>query len=126
MKRIYLAVLATAALNCNPVVFVSADENYKADNTAENVRDRNELNPTAQDQSNRKTDIKVTAKLRREIMRTRGLSVDAQNIKIIDQKGCVVLRGPVDSEREKTIIEQLAQNCCGVNNYRNELEVKTP
>jgi len=125
MKRIYLAVLATAALSYNPAVYVSADQNYNADNTAENVRDRNEVNPTAQDQSNRKADIKVTAKLRREIVRTRGLSVDAQNIKIIDQNGCVVLRGPVDSEHEKTVIEDLARKCCGVN-FKNELEVKTP
>lgn len=34
-------------------------------------------------------------------MATRGLSVDARNVKIIIKNGLVVLRGPVDNDGEK-------------------------
>jgi hyperosmotically inducible periplasmic protein len=96
----------------------------KVDNTVQNMRDRDVNNPTPQDQSNRKADIKVTAKLRRAVVHERGLSMNAKNIKIITQKGCVVLRGPVNSDYEKQVIDRLAQQYCGTN-YVNELEVKS-
>jgi len=98
---------------------------YKADNTVQNMRDRDVDNPTPQDQSNRRSDLKLTARLRRALVAERGLSMDAKNIKIIDRRGYVVLRGPVDNNREKEIIDRLAQQYCGVN-YKNELEVKFP
>ncbi len=120
-----IAILLLLGVNLNPLFFARADEVYKADNTVNNVRDRNEQNPTAQDQSNRKSSIRTTAKLRRKIMRTAGLSTDAQNVKLIDENGCVFLRGPVDSEREKTVLDDLARECCG-EHFKNELEVKTP
>ena len=74
---------------------------------------------------NQKPFVNTTARLRREIMRKKGLSVNAQNVKIINQDGCVILRGPVETEQEKSIIDDLARKCCG-QNITNELEVKTP
>ncbi len=121
MKYPYLALLLLITSSSIPYSYAN---DIQADNTAKNVRDRNGLNPTAQDQSNQKPFVKTTARLRREIMRTRGLSIDAQNVKIINQNGRVVLRGPVDSDQEKTTIDVLARKCCG-ENIINELEVKT-
>lgn len=120
MKLLFFALLllGTTLWSC-----VYAGTNSQPDNTANNVRDRNNVNPTPDDQSNTKCALKTTAKLRREIMRTKGLSIDAQNIKIISQNGCVILRGPVDSEEEKNTINDLARNCCG-GGVVNELEVK--
>jgi osmotically-inducible protein OsmY len=94
-----------------------------ADNTAVNKRDRNAANPTAQDGSNRKSAIKSTAKLRRKIVACKGLSSDAKNIKIIDENGCVTLRGPVNTLHEKETIESLTKEVFG-ENFKNELEVK--
>ena len=100
-----------------------AQDNYKVDNTIQNRRDRDASTLTAQDQSNRRSDIKLTAKLRRAVVRETTLSMDAKNIKIIDKNGCVFLRGPVDSMREKQVIDNIAHQYCGAN-YKNELEVK--
>ena len=51
-------------------VSANAQGQYKVDNTIENVRDRDVINnPTADDQSNRRRDIKLTAKLRRAVVR---------------------------------------------------------
>ncbi len=124
MKRTLLALSMLTFISGNPHLAAYAEEAYNADNTAINARDRNGQYPTAQNESNRKSAIKLVSKLRRRIMRTSGLSTDAQNIKIIDKHGCVVLRGPVDSEHEKILINDLAKDCCG-NNFINQLEVKT-
>ncbi len=97
---------------------------YKPDNTIQNTRDRDAANPTPQDQSNYQKDLKLTAKLRRAVVSERTLSMNAKNIKIIDSRGYVVLRGPVDSPREKEVINRIAQQYCGLN-FRNELEVKS-
>jgi hyperosmotically inducible periplasmic protein len=122
MKYVYLVLLSAIAFNFAPCSYAS---DTQVDNTAVNVRDRNGYNPTAQDQSNQKPFVKTTARLRREIMRTKGLSVNAQNVKIIDENGYVTLRGPVDTEKEKSTISNLAIKCCG-QNVKDELEVKTP
>jgi osmotically-inducible protein OsmY len=101
----------------------SEDANPSADNTRRNASDQYNNQPTAQNQSNDRSAIALTSKLRRKIMARKDLSVDAQNIKIIDNKGYVTLRGPVDTLQEKDVIEQLAEQCCG-SNFRSELEVK--
>ncbi len=125
MKRMYSAIILAAAISGAIPMMASAVPVYNADNTIENKRDRNHKNLTAQDQSNSRCAIKTTAKLRREIMRTKGLSQNAQNVKIIDKNGSITLRGPVDTENEKATIENLARQCCG-SNVNSELEVKTP
>ncbi len=124
MKANHLTILIAAAFYGNLQHYAAASPTYNADNTAENVRDRNGQEVTPQDQSNRKSAIRTTAALRKAIMHTKGLSVNAQNIKIIDKNGCVTLRGPVDTEQEKLIIEDLARQHCG-DKFRSELEIKT-
>ncbi len=93
-------------------------------NTSKNVRDRNHQNFTAQDQSGTKSDIEITRNLRKAIMAKKGLSVDAQNIKIITINKVLTLRGPVDSEHEKELINIMAKQKCGIRKYINDLEVK--
>jgi osmotically-inducible protein OsmY len=92
------------------------------DNTAINARDRNSYVPTADSQGQTKSDIDVTASIRRGIM-DRKLSVDAQNVKIITQNGHVTLRGPVNSLDEKQTIGQLASDAAGAANVDNQLEL---
>jgi hyperosmotically inducible protein len=53
------------------------------------------------------------------------MSINAQNCKIITQKGAVTLRGPVASQAEKDAIAAKAKAVPGVTSVTNELEVKT-
>jgi hypothetical protein len=92
------------------------------DNTAVNARDRNSYVPTADSQGQNKSDIDVTAAIRRGIM-DRKLSIDAQNVKIITQNGRVTLRGPVNSPDERQTIGQLAGEVAGASNVDNQLEL---
>jgi hyperosmotically inducible periplasmic protein len=57
-------------------------------------------------------------------MAEKGLSMDAQNVKILySKRGLVVLRGPVDSAEEKAKVGELAKCCTGVTSIKNELTV---
>jgi hyperosmotically inducible protein len=94
-----------------------------ADNTARNVRDRN--NPlTPLDQGNSQADVDTTAQIRKGILAGKDMSVNAQNVKIITSKGQVTLRGPVDTAEEKRLIGEIAISIALVENVNNQLEVK--
>ena len=95
----------------------------RAANDTEINRDPSK-SPTAQNQSNDRSDIRLSATLRRKIMHKKSLSFDAQNIKIISENGSLVLRGPVKTEEEKQLIDSMARQCCKTMSYKNELEVK--
>ncbi len=94
------------------------------DNTKVNERDRNSTALTPMDQSNEKTDLKITQQIRQAVMADGSLSFTAKNVKIITQAGKVTLRGPVKSEQERTNIEAAARKVAGVAQVDNQLEVK--
>jgi len=96
-----------------------------ADNTAKNVRDRNDANKTAGDQSENEADRKITQEVRKSIVDDDKLSTSAQNVKIITNDGKVTLRGPVKSEEEKKAVESKAKQVAGVKNVENQLEIAT-
>ena len=77
---------------------------------------------TADKAGNSKTDVSIARDIRRSIMTTRGLSVDAQNVKIIVKDGVVTLRGPVKNDYEKSVIDGLVKNCA-VQSFTDQLEV---
>jgi len=95
-----------------------------ADNTARNVRDRNDRTLTPLDQGNSHSDIGVTAQIRKEIIASKDMSVDAQNVKIITKDGRVTLRGPVNSAEEKRQVGEIADRIANPGNVDNQLEVK--
>jgi hyperosmotically inducible protein len=97
---------------------------YEPDNTGINVRDRNDKNLTADDQSSSGNDTELAAKIRSSLMKADELSTLAQNVKVIVQRGVVTLRGPVNNSEEKRIIEQKAVQVAGLSNVRNEIEIK--
>ncbi len=88
-----------------------------------NVRDRSEAAKTPIDQNENKTDIDITANVRKRVVDTK-MSVNAQNVKIITQDGKVTLRGPVKSEDEKMQIDKIAHEVAGPANVDNQLEVQ--
>jgi len=97
-----------------------------ADNTARNEVDRLTDTKTPMDQSESSANIKITADIRRAIMKDDSMSINAQNCKIItDTSGLVTLRGVVNSQAEKDSIDAKAKAVAGVTRVDNQLEVKS-
>jgi hyperosmotically inducible protein len=96
-----------------------------ADNTSRNVRDRNENTATPLNQGNSKADIETTARIRKEIVADKSLSVNAHNAKVITMNGQVVLRGPVASVDEKRQLGEIAARIAQPEHVTNQLEVQT-
>jgi hypothetical protein len=97
-----------------------------ADNTARNVRDRDNRTLTPFDQGTSVADRETTAQIRKGVVAATGLSVNAQNVKIITNNGRVVLRGPVNSAEEKRRIGEIAAQIAKSENVDNQLEVTAP
>lgn len=95
-----------------------------ADNTGRNARDRDGRSLTPLDQGDSKADVATTARIRKEVVGTENLSVNAQNVKIITSNGRVTLRGPVNTAEEKRLIGQIAINAALLGSVDNQLEVK--
>jgi osmotically-inducible protein OsmY len=112
MKKI--ATLCACLVSLSGGAIALADNPPKADNTAQNqgAADKNAV--TAEKQGNKKSDVKMLAEVRRAIVADKTLSMDAKNVKILYKQGCVTLRGPVDSDDEKTKVEEIAKSCPGV------------
>lgn len=100
---------------------------YKApDNTAMNQRDSTNATLTPLDQGESETDRAITQAVRQGINSNPSLSLNAKNVKIITVNSLVTLRGPVDSEEERTLIVRIAKDVGGVMNVDNQLEVAPP
>jgi hyperosmotically inducible protein len=96
-----------------------------ADNTGNNAADRNTTNLTALDQGNSPADRATSASIRKLVVSgTNNFSVTARNIKIITVDGKVTLRGPVNTDAEKTGVEALAKQVAGDGNVDDQLTVK--
>jgi hyperosmotically inducible protein len=133
MKRIFhfiivvLAALTWPAL-AQDVTAPRTDDpgTSEADNTAQNVRERNEQPMTPLNQGNRQNDVNITAQIRKEIMAAPDLSMNAKNVKIVTQNGLVTLRGPVETAEEKNLIGEIANRIARPENVNNQLDVKGP
>src|SRR6266436_2341861 len=88
----FLGVLSLTALAAD-------DEKTKPDNTATNQRDRSGETKTSGDQSNSSADLKITQAIRQALIKDRGLSTTAKNIKVITTNGQVTLRGHVKATK---------------------------
>ena len=122
MKR---NILTLASLLILPVWAFAADDKKKdADNTGKNERDRNKKTLTPGDQSEKPEDRKLTQAIRQAVMKDKSLTMTAKNVKIITAAGKVTLRGPVNSDEEKTKINDLAKAAAGEVPVDNQLEVK--
>lgn len=82
-----------------------------AANTANNQADQMAGAPTADQQGNGKSDLQLTASIRRRIVADVSLSTNAHNVKIVVQNGVATLKGPVRTQDEKEAIE--AESRCG-------------
>ena len=107
------------------LVFAQQDNSQQvpADNTKVNQRDRNQNEPTADQQKENSNDRELAREIRRAVVKDKSLSTDAHNVKIIAQNGSVTLKGAVKSDQEKQAIESKATEIAGAGKVTNELQV---
>jgi len=108
----------------NDAIYLAASS--ALENTEVNVRDKNNTTLTPEDQKETESDIKITADIRKAIIKNKSLSVDAQNVKIISRNGVVTLRGPVETKKESKKLKKIAKHTPGVLKVDNQLEIKAP
>lgn len=108
----------------NAVAGADSADARNADNTGKNIRDRADATLTPGDQGTSDQDIQTTVRVRRALTANDQLSTLAKNIKIITVDGKVTLRGPVNTDQEKQMIEAAVKQA-GVAAVDNQLEIKT-
>src|ERR1700674_4737604 len=125
MRRL-AAVFVLSAFLCGGYSVAGTQETVPIapDNSGVNVRDRAAGAMTAGQQSTATSDMKLTRKIRRAVVRDHSLSMLAHNVKIVSENGSVTLRGPVKTEEEKTAIASKAQAIAGAGKVDDQLEVK--
>jgi hyperosmotically inducible periplasmic protein len=106
------------------VVPAPAPRDVPPDNTKVNKRDNSAAALTPMDQNNNQRDLDITQKIRQSVMADGSLSFTAKNVKIITQNGKVTLRGPVNTQEERSAIEAAARKVAGSGQVDNQLEVK--
>ena len=120
-----LLILSGAVLaQENSVIYMA--ENSPLENTQQNIRDKDNTTLTSQNQKQDKSDIKITAHIRKAVHRDKSLSVDAHNAKIITQDRVVTLRGPVNTEAESLKLQEISEKTQDVVQVDNQLEIKAP
>jgi hyperosmotically inducible periplasmic protein len=125
LKRLALTLVMSLVLfGVSSVAIAQNPTPVSPNNSAINARDRNPQAMTAGQQSNATSDVDLTRKIRRAVVNDHSLSMLAHNIKIISANGRVILRGPVKTEQEKTVIASKAQAIAGADKVDNQLEVK--
>jgi hyperosmotically inducible protein len=93
------------------------------DNTRTNARDRQPGQPTADDQTNTRTDLQLAQEIRKALVADKSLSTYAHNVKVIAKNGKVTLKGPVRSAEEKRTVAVKAAEVAGSSNVVNQLSV---
>lgn len=91
------------------------------DNTKRNDPTVNQV--TADQQTQKESDVKIAASIRKTIVANNDLSTYAHNVKVVVRDGMVTLAGPVRTIAERTTVEQIAANIVGANKVRNDITV---
>jgi osmotically-inducible protein OsmY len=80
---------------------------------------------TAQDTGKTQNETETIRKIRSEIVNDSALSMQAHNVKIINQEGQIYLKGPVENASEKSKVEEIAKRTAGNMNVVNQTYVET-
>ena len=112
------------AQDANPPAPTDKSSAVAPDNTGKNERDRNQVEPTADQQKENPADRQLARQIRQALVKDKSLSTYAHNIKVIAQNGVVTLKGPVKTEQEKQSIEaKAAEVAGGADKIKSEIEV---
>lgn len=105
------------------VFAVEKSASVNSDNSGINKRDDSVVEMTAENQSNSAEAVEITRKIRAELNKNDDLSTYAKNVKIITTGNNVILKGPVRSTAEVSIIKKAAVAAAPKYIIQNELEV---
>ncbi len=95
-----------------------------ADNSGRNADDGDGESLTAADQGTSESDRKMTQSIRKALMADNTLSFNAKNVKVITREGSVTLRGPVNNQKERAEVAEIARRVVGAP-VDNQLQVKS-
>jgi len=98
-----------------------ADEEQVAAAPVDEPQRSEPLTPT--DQGNSEADLSTSQRIRAAVVADDSLSMDAKNVKIITVDGKVTLRGPVETDREREAIVELAESIAGAGQVDDQLAV---
>jgi hypothetical protein len=101
----------------------SSDTASDADNTTNDQPDHAASATTAAQQGNGKSDLELTASIRRSIVADSSLSTYAHNVKIVVENGVATLKGPVRTAEEKAAIEAKAAAVVGKDHVVDQIEI---
>jgi len=122
-KNVLILTLSILLCAANSNARAQSAATTAPDDSGVNVRDRSNDAVTAGEQSGDKSDLQLTAQIRRAIVKDDSLSMMAHNVKIISTNGAVTLRGPVKSDEEKATVVAKAQAIAGTDKVDDRLEV---
>jgi hyperosmotically inducible periplasmic protein len=105
------------------LLWAQQDTSAPPDNTKVNRQDRNQSEPTADQQKENSNDRELAQQIRRALVKDKSLSSNAHNVKVITQNGAVTLKGPVNSEQEKQAVEAKAAQIAGADKVNSEIQV---
>ncbi len=125
-NKVSITVFA-AALSLSTFAFsvgAQTDAPVKTDNSKVNKKDENNtIAKSADGQKNNKSDIQISADIRRAIVGDKALSTYAHNVKIVTRGGVVILKGPVRTDEEKSSVEAKAKEVAGVDKVTSQITV---
>lgn len=133
MRALTIAVLALSPALALSSAVLAQDSSSRSmsssavepDNSKSNKVDPSNRNPTADQQSNNQSDIKLTQAIRRSIMDDKSLSTYAHNAKVVSSNGTVTLNGVVSSQAESDTLARKAEQIAGSGRVVNKLKVDT-
>src|SRR3984893_15712223 len=120
LKRTVHAIVFTSVYT---MIAMPAIAQTPADNSKVNTRDRAKGAVTADQQKENAGDRDVARKIRQSLMKDKGLSTYAHNVKVIARGGQVTLKGPVRSDEEKHAVEAKATEIAGAGHVINEMSL---
>jgi hyperosmotically inducible periplasmic protein len=120
LRQTVYAIVLTGACT---MIALPAVAQTAADNTKVNTRDRAPGAVTADQQKDNGGDRDLTRKIRQSLMKDKGLSGYAHNVKVITQDGQVTLKGPVRSDDESRTLEAKATEVAGAGHATNIMSV---
>ena len=116
------STLVAAQTQPPPSERANSDQTTSTDNTRANREPANR-DRSADKQSNARSDIDLTARIRRSVMDDKSLSTNGRNVKIVTDNGTVTLSGVVPSDAEKVAIERKAAEVAGKDRVTNNIRV---
>lgn len=119
------ACLALACVTALPAAGFCQDQSSAPSISPDNSAKNKAHSHTADQQSEATSDRVLTKKIRQSLIADKSLSTYGHNVKIITKDGMVTLKGPVQSEDEKSAIATKAAEVAGSpDKITNQITVK--